>query len=252
MAEKISSRQNKTVKYIRELAKDRALRREMKEFVCDGEKLFSEAIRAEAEIGLVLCTEAFLGEIPGELDKKTYIVNEDILESVTTLKGAQNVIFTCRMKSIAPEKLEKVIMLDRLQDTGNIGTIIRTADAFGVNAVFEDGCADIYNPKTIRSAMGSVFRVPVVSCDFTSEIPKLRMSGIPVFASELYGDVKTVDELDFARLAVVIGNEGSGVRREVSQLCDGSVIIPMQGKAESLNAAVAAAVFMFKMSQNNG
>ncbi len=251
MAEKIASRQNKTVKYVRELAKDRALRREMKEFVCDGEKLFFEAVRAEAEVRIVLCTEEFFEKLPAEFDKKAYIVSEDILESVTTLKGAQNVIFTCRMKDIAPERLERVIMLDRLQDTGNIGTIIRTADAFGVDAVFEDGCADIYNPKTIRSAMGSVFRVPVVSCDFLSEIPRLRMSGIPVFASELYGEVKTVSEIDFSRLAVVIGNEGNGVRREVSQLCDGSVIIPMKGKAESLNAAVAASVFMFKMSQTN-
>ena len=147
------------------------------------------------------------------------------------------------------EKPKRVLLLDRLQDTGNIGTIIRTADAFGIDAIYEDGSADVYNPKTIRSAMGSIFRIPVISADFTELILRLRSEGMTVYASELYGEVVSVSDCSFENAAVVIGNEGNGVRREIAKLCDKSVMIPMSGGAESLNAAIAAAIFMYKMSE---
>jgi len=248
--EKITSRQNAAVKYVRALAKDRALRREKREFVCDGEKLLSEALTERMEITLVLCEEDAAQRLPSIDGAKIYAVPRDILESVTTLKSAQTVVFVCRMKETEDRKANRVLLLDRLQDTGNIGTIVRTADAFGIDAIFEDGCADIYNPKTVRSAMGSIFRVPVISEDFTKLIPELKSKGMKVYASELYGEVKEISECDFNTAAVVIGNEGNGVRREVSELCDASVIIPMRGSAESLNAAIAASVFMFKMSED--
>lgn len=250
MTERITSRQNRTVKYIRALAREKALRAEMREFVCDGEKLLHEAIAENMEIPLILASEQAEGLLPDVPGAQICIAPRDVLESVTTLKSAQSVIFTCRMKAVAPDRIKRALLLDRLQDTGNLGTIIRTADAFGIDAVFEDGCADIYNPKTIRSAMGSIFRVPVISEDFEGLIPRLRSGGMRVYASELYGEVKTVSELDLRGAAVVIGNEGSGVRREVADLCDVSVIIPMHGGAESLNAAVAASIFMYKMSEN--
>lgn len=250
MTEKITSRQNRTVKYLRALAREKELRAEKREFVCDGEKLLNEALAENMEIPLILVSEEAEGSLPDVPGAHISIAPRDVLESVTTLKSAQSVIFTCRMKTVAPDKIKCALLLDRLQDTGNLGTIIRTADAFGIDAVFEDGCADIYNPKTIRSAMGSIFRVPVISENFKSLIPRLRYDGMPVYASELYGEVKTVSELDLRGAAVVIGNEGSGVRCEIANLCDASVIIPMHGGAESLNAAVAASIFMYKMSEN--
>ena len=219
------------------------------EFVCDGDKLLFEAISEGADIRYVLSNEAFAEKLPAIPGAKMYVTTDDILDSVTTLKNAQKVIFVCGMKKIQEKAIEKAILLDRLQDTGNVGTIIRTADAFGIDAVFEDGCADVYNPKTIRSAMGSIFRISVISENFESLIPKLRSEGMKVYASELYGEVKEISECSFEKAAVVIGNEGNGVRREVSALCDGSVIIPMRGGAESLNASVAASVFMYEMSR---
>ncbi len=249
MTERITSRQNKTIKYVRALSGDKALRQEKKEFVCDGEKLLSEAIAENADISIVLVCEEYAEKLPYIPGADVYITTRDILDSVTTLKNAQNVIFVCRMKKIEEKKVKTAVLLDRLQDTGNVGTIIRTADAFGIDAVFEDGCADIYNPKTIRSAMGSIFRVPVISENFESFIPRLRSEGIKVYASELYGEVKEISECDLKNAAIVIGNEGNGVRREISSICDGSVIIPMCGGAESLNASVAAAVFMYEMSR---
>lgn len=247
MIEKITSRQNATVKYLRALSRDRDLRSRRGEFVCDGEKLLFEAISENMEITTVLASEtAELPEIPCG---RICTAPQDILDSVSTLKSAQSVIFACKMKKPDIKLASCALLLDRLQDTGNLGTIIRTADAFGISAVYEDGCADIYNPKTIRSAMGSIFRVPVISEDFESLIPRLKSEGLAVYASELYGDVKTVSEVSLKKAAVVIGNEGNGVRREISALCDGSVIIPMRGGAESLNAAVAASIFMYKMSE---
>ncbi len=249
MTEIITSRQNQTVKYIRALSGDKALRQEKKEFVCDGDKLLFEAISEGADIRCVLVSEEFAGKLPSIPGAGIFVTTRDVLESVTTLKNAQNVIFVCGMKTAKIKEIKNAILLDRLQDTGNIGTIIRTADAFGIDAVFEDGCADVYNPKTIRSAMGSIFRISVISESFESLIPRLRMEGMKVYASELYGEVREISECDFKKTAVVIGNEGNGVRREVSSLCDGSVIIPMRGGAESLNASVAASVFMYEMSR---
>ena len=250
MFEKITSRQNPEIKRIRALAKDKSERNAAGEFVCDGEKLLGEAIASGMEIVTVLACEDRLPSIPENISAKCLAVSQDILDSITTLKSAQSVIFTCRMKQRATiGNIRRAIILDSLQDTGNIGTIIRTADAFGIDAVFADGCADIYNPKTIRSAMGSIFRVPVFEEKLQNLIPKLRCEGYKVYCSELRGDVAEISECDFDKCAVVIGNEGNGVRAEVSDLCDRSVIIPMQGGAESLNAAIAAAIFMFKMSE---
>ncbi len=249
MSERITSRQNATVKYIRALAKDKSLRAERREFVCDGIKLLHEAISEKMEIPLVLVSEKSEESMPEIHGAEVYVAPQDILDSVTSLKTAQTVIFTCKMKQKENTDLKRVLLLDRLQDTGNLGTIIRTADAFGIDAVFEDGCADIYNPKTIRSAMGSIFRVPVMSENLENLIPRLRGEGMRVYASELYGEVKNISECKFEKAAVVIGNEGNGVRREVAALCDASVIIPMQGGAESLNASVAAAIFMYKVSE---
>ncbi|MBR3848410.1 MAG: RNA methyltransferase [Oscillospiraceae bacterium] len=246
--EKITSRQNSTVKKLRALAKDKSYRAECGEFVCDGTKLLAEALRESFEITSVLVSEDAQGSLPDLGGVNVFIAPEDVLDSITSLKSSQNVIFSCKMKETPRENIRKAILLDRLQDTGNIGTIIRTADAFGIDAVFCDGCADIYNPKTIRSAMGSIFRVPVINEDFFSLIPSLRKNGKKVWCSELYGDVKTISECDLKDAFVVIGNEGNGVRPEISAICDGSVIIPMAGGAESLNAAIAAAVFMYEMS----
>lgn len=250
MTEIITSRQNKTVKYIRALSRERELRCEKREFVCDGEKLLREAMAENAEIVTALFSAERYDELPEIPGAEIMCVSQDVLDSITTLKNAQDVIFTCRMKENEEKTFSRIMLLDRLQDTGNLGTVIRTADALGIDAVFEDGCADIYNPKTVRAAMGSLFRVPVISADFTVLIPALRAQGMRIYASELYGEVKSISETDLSRAGVVIGNEGNGVRREVSALCDASVIIPMRGGAESLNASVAAAIFMYKMSEN--
>ncbi|MBR5542726.1 MAG: RNA methyltransferase [Oscillospiraceae bacterium] len=247
--EKITSRQNAAVKHLRALSRDKAYRKECGEFVCDGEKLLSEAVSSNCEITYIITSEEAAGRIPTVSGARCFVAPQDVIDSITSLKNAQSVIFACRLPEIRAKEINRAIILDSLQDTGNIGTIIRTADAFGIDAVIVDGCADVYNPKTIRSAMGSLFRVAIIEGELSDIIPRLRADGMKVFASELYGETKNITDVSFDRACVVIGNEGNGVRREISKLCDASVIIPMQGETESLNAAVAASIFMYKMSE---
>ena len=131
-----------------------------------------------------------------------------------------------------------------------MGTVLRTADAFGMDAVYLLGaCADIYNPKTVRATMGSLFRVPVIRTDAQRFLEDMKNEQIPVYAAALTQNAKPLQAFDYARAAVVIGNEGSGVSQELLEKSDYQVIIPMRGQTESLNAAVAASVFMWEMSR---
>ena len=249
MRERITSRKNETLKHIKRLGRDRDYRRECGEFVCDGEKLLIEALSAGADIHTVLYDIEKAGALPDVLGADIYEVPRDVLDSVTQLTSSQSVIFTCAIPERGRELSGRVLLLDRLQDTGNVGTIIRTADAFGIDMIIEDGCADIYNPKTIRSAMGSLFRVPVVSCAMEQAIEQLQSAGVKVYASSLGEDAQSIETVKLSDAAVIIGNEGNGVRAEIAKLCDGCVIIPMRGGAESLNAAIAASILMYKMSK---
>ena len=249
MTERITSRKNAVVKRLAKLGRDKSFRFSEREFVCDGRKLLSEAIEAGAEITSVLADEESFESLPYTGCGAVYTAPKGILEFVSTLKSPQEVIFSCSMRDNVSHSVKRAVMLDGLQDTGNVGTIIRTADAFGIDAVYIDNCADIYNPKTIRSAMGSLFRVTIIPCSLDEEIPRLRQAGMRIYSSELHADSVSVGECDLSEsCAVVIGNEGNGVRNEISKLCEKSVVIPMCGGAESLNASVAEGIFMYLMS----
>ena len=143
----------------------------------------------------------------------------------------------------------KYILLDGLQDSGNVGTIIRTCEALGVSGVIlSPDCADIYSPKTVRSAMGSLFRLPVYRCELTETISAMRNAGVKVYAAVLNDSAEKAGEADLTgSCAAVIGNEGSGVSGAVIKLCTGGIYIPIE-RAESLNASVAAAIICWEMT----
>ena len=143
----------------------------------------------------------------------------------------------------------KYILLDSLQDSGNIGTIIRTAEALGVSGVImSPDCADIYSPKTVRSAMGSLFRLPVYRCELTETISAMKEAGFGVYAAVLNEGAEKAGSTDLSgNAAVVIGNEGSGVSEAVIKCCTGGIYIPIE-RAESLNASVAAAILCWEMT----
>lgn len=144
-----------------------------------------------------------------------------------------------------------LLVLDNIQDPGNLGTIFRTAEAAGVTGVFlSRDCADIYNPKTVRSTMGAIFRQPFVYVeDLPGAISRMKEKGICVFAAHLQGE-RSYDREDYRKkTAFLVGNEGNGLRREVEEMADVRVRIPMAGRAESLNAAIAAGVLMFEVAR---
>jgi TrmH family RNA methyltransferase len=143
-----------------------------------------------------------------------------------------------------------MLMLDGIQDPGNIGTILRTADALEIPVVLLEGCADPYSHKVVRSSMGAVFRTPVLQTTWAQAQAACADAGIPVAVTALTDRAEDIRKADLSKMAVVIGSEGRGVRREILENADGELIIPMNERCESLNAAIAAAITMWQMKIN--
>ena len=143
-------------------------------------------------------------------------------------------------------------MLDGVQDPGNVGTILRTADAFCADGVFlVNGCADLYNPKTVRATMGAVFRCPVWTCGAKELRGLLTASGLPLYGAALRSDTLDARSVDYSRCAIAIGSEGKGLCEEMLSICDKTILIPMSGHCESLNAAIAASVLLWEVHRND-
>ena len=251
--ERISSRKNSLCLRLRRLAADGKYRRETGCFLCDSPKLTVEALRWAADtVELVAAAPGLLppGLPPGV---RAVELTEDVMESVAPSKTPQGVLAVCRMRPAAlPERLEgkRYVVLDGVQDPGNVGTILRTADAFWADGLFlVNGCADLYHPRTLRAGMGASFRCPVWTCGAEELAALLRRSGIPLYGAALRADTRDVREMDYARAAVAIGSEGRGLSQQVLSLCDATVKIPMNDRCESLNAAAAAAALLWEMAR---
>jgi TrmH family RNA methyltransferase len=177
-------------------------------------------------------------------------IPEDVMASISPMEAPQGALFLCRL----PEKTEFVpkpgmLVLDGIQDPGNIGTILRTADALEVPVVLLEGCADPYSHKVVRSSMGAVFRTPVIQSTWAEVHAACKEAGIPVAVTALSDRAKDIRSADLTRMAVVIGSEGRGVRKEVLESADAELIIPMNPRCESLNAAIAATICMWQMKK---
>lgn len=251
--ERISSRKNSLCLRLRRLAADGKYRRETGCFLCDSPKLTVEALRWAADtVELVAAAPGLLppGLPPGV---RAVELTEDVMESVAPSKTPQGVLAVCRMRPAAlPERLEgkRYVVLDGVQDPGNVGTILRTADAFWADGLFlVNGCADLYHPRTLRAGMGASFRCPVWTCGAEKLAALLRRSGIPLYGAALREDTRDVREMDYTRAAVAIGSEGRGLSQQVLSLCDATVKIPMNDRCESLNAAAAAAALLWEMAR---
>lgn len=246
--ERITSRTNPLCTHFRKLASSRAYREEAGEFLCDSPKLLREASLWGAPVTAVLHTPG--AEVPGApAGARLVEVTESVMRSVSPMETPQGVVFSCRLGDRRPPAaLEpgRYLLLDGVQDPGNVGTILRTADAFGWTAFLLPGCADLYNPKTVRSAMGVHFRRPVFQASLEEAAALMRSAGLPLYAAALRQDTADVRQVDLRRCAVIIGSEGRGVSPAALALCGGTVKIPMRDTCESLNAAAAAAVVLWE------
>ena len=255
--ERITSRKNQTVIDASKLT-DRRRRDDMGVFTIEGIKLFSEAVGAGVKMRAVFATDAALEKYGAEIEKascgKVYSVTDEVYEKLSAENAPQGVFAVCeQFKAVgrAPADDPFALVLDGVADPGNLGTIIRCADALGADCVYiGDGGADIFNPKTVRGAMGSIFRVRTEKCHAADAVLHLQGEGYKVYAATLDERAIDVRRADISgKVAFVIGNEGHGVSPDVAAACGGSVIIPMTEGVQSLNAAVAASLLMWEAAR---
>lgn len=248
----ITSTKNETVKLLRSL-KDRAARRETGLHLIEGERLVFDALSSGIEAEYVLAEEGSSAQARLIAEGRSYIpVTRAVLEAVSDTKTPQGIAAACRTPDLAPPEdgnypTGLIVCLDRLQDPGNLGTILRTADAMGAGALLlSPGCTDPFSPKALRSAMGSTYHIPVFEGELSKELPRLKESGYALVCGHLKGK-EELPEIN-KNCVVVIGNEGSGVSDEVAALCE-LYRLPMYGRAESLNASVAASIMIYEISK---
>lgn len=248
--EYITSRKNRIITHLKELSADGAYRREASEFVCDGKKTLKEAISFGAEISCVLWGSEPAFEIPEGISQ--YFCPPELMQYVSPLKNSSGPVFSVRIsqKTANEVPVSTAIILENVQDPGNVGTVIRTADAMGTDVVILVGdCADLYNPKTVRATMGGIFRQAVIELDVQELKDYVNRNGIKLYGAALSEGAEDIRDINMKGIAVAIGSEGRGLSSELLKICDGQLIIPMRADCESLNAAVAASIVMWEMSQ---
>ncbi len=250
--EKITSRKNPLITHIRKLSTDRGYRRECGEFLGDGIKLLEEAVCWNAPLTTVVVTEGTqVPRLPAQV--RLVEVPQDVMASISPMKAPQGALFLCRMiGEKEPKKLEGIhyLVLDGLQDPGNVGTIWRTADALGCDGLLLlNGCADIWNHKTVRATMGACFRLPAWEVTAQELRDLLSEAQLPLYATALREDTVDLRQADLSRCAVIIGSEGKGVSEGLLEASDRTLKIPMRTRCESLNAAAAAAVVLWEMTR---
>ena len=249
MTEELRSRQNPTIRRLRALASDAAFRRAEGEYLCDGGKLLTEAIEKGALLRCVLWKER-AEDVSLPADVKQYIAGADLFDYVSPMKNSPGPLFTLAIPAEAAPRFARAILLENVQDPGNVGTVIRTAAAMGVDTVLLCGaCADVYSPKTARATMGAIFREKLIHCTAAEAKALAAQNGLPLYGAALSDRAADIREMDVKNAVVAIGSEGRGLSKELLALCDGEVIIPMAAGCESLNAAVAGAIVLWEMAR---
>ena len=259
--EYISSRRNPLATHFKKLGSSSAYRRESGEFLCDGRKLLEDAVKSGADVTAVITASHM--QLPLSGGTRVHYADRGLIESLSPLKNAQDTLFACRIPLSHvgfDDTTEKYVddfsemtgthvLLDGVQDPGNVGAIIRTANAFGMKSVIlTGGCADPYNPKTIRASMGAIFRLSVYHMSL-SGIAGLRDSGVRFVGAVLREGCRSIYDVDLSNSVIAVGSEGSGLSEDVLALCSERLTIPIAPECESLNAAVAAAVIMWEAAR---
>ena len=246
MEERISSRKNPLLQQVKKLLSSRAERRKQGLFVADGTKLLEEAVKYCPGLETVILSEGVEAQVPGHV--RVVRVPADVMASISPMEAPQGALFLGRLpqqQTFVPTK--GMLILDGIQDPGNVGTILRTADAMDVPVVLLEGCADPWSWKVIRSTMGAAFRVPVIQATWEEVLTACREAGIPIGVTALSDRAVDIRTAQVSDMALVIGSEGRGVRKEVLENADHELIIPMNPHCESLNAAIAAAIVMWQI-----
>jgi len=245
---RITARKNPLIQQVRKLLSSRKEREAAGLFVADGVKLLAEAVRWWPQLDTVILSDGVQASVPENV--RLIRVPEEIMEYISPMQTPQGALFLCRLpEKTAFSAMPGMLILDGIQDPGNLGTILRTADALQTPVVLLEGCADPYGHKVVRASMGAVFRTPVIQSTWQQVKDACCDAGIPVAVTALSPRAEDLRSAPLNTMAVVIGSEGQGVRQQILEEADRELIIPMDPRCESLNAAVAAAIVMWQMKQ---
>lgn len=248
MTERITSRKNPLLQQVRRLISSRKERYSAGLFVADGTKLLEEAVKWCPELDTVILSDDVQMELPDHV--RVVRVPGDVMESISPMESPQGALFLCRLPEQMPvSPTGGMLLLDGIQDPGNLGTILRTADALDIPVALLEGCADPYSHKVVRASMGAVFRTRPIQTTWEDVASKCNEANIPIAVTALSETAVDLRSADVEKMAVVIGSEGQGVRPEILESAEKKLIIPMNPRCESLNASVAAAIVMWQMKK---
>ncbi|MDK0863522.1 RNA methyltransferase [Clostridium perfringens] len=247
----IESKNNNLFKDIKKL-KEKKHRIKSNKYLIEGLRFVEEAIKSKVSIDSIVFTESFKEKNPDLFLKineniKLIQMNEALLKQLCSTENPQGIVGVINMQNKELKSGDLVVLVDKVQDPGNMGTIIRTAHAAGAaGIVMTKGTVDIYNDKTLRSTMGSIFYIPIVEDDSLDFVKSLKKEGYKLVVSSLQGKNNFFEENLQGKVMIAVGNEGNGVSDEVYDIADIKVKIPMPGEAESLNVAVATSIMIYE------
>lgn len=254
---RIESLQNSLVKHWKKLSTTRKERDKFGEFLIEGFHLTEEALNKKEGIKGLIVREGT--DIPDAWDIEgltLYVVTAQIAKEIAETEHTQGIFAHCAQPEYdlsVQEQWQTLLLIDAVQDPGNVGTMIRTAAAAGIDAVvLGKGSADVYNPKTVRSAQGAHFQVPIVKGDLFDWVESLKRRSIPVYGTALYQSVPMYEAESKERFALIVGNEGSGVEPQLLEQTDQNLMVPLYGPAESLNVAVATGILLYSLVPKTG
>jgi TrmH family RNA methyltransferase len=248
---RITSTKNEKIKATKQLLQKK-YREKSKSYLIEGFHLIEEAVKSKAVLKEIFATESAVVNLSENLRSMAQVVSDEVMSSLTESKTPQGVVAVVAIPSIEGGDFRgKWVLLDNVQDPGNVGTIIRNADAFGCQGVvLGKGSVDLYQPKLVRAMQGSHFHIQVIQGDLEEVIPKFKENNIKVLATALNNRSQKLASLpSMSDFAVVMGNEGSGVSEPVQELADEIVFIEMFGQAESLNVGVASGITLYQLTK---
>lgn len=254
----ITSKDNETIKDVKKL-KEKKYRDQLGKFIIEGTRIIEDAINENVEIEMIIICEECINNIEKKLmyeiaKYKCIYVSESVFNTISDVTNPQGILAVIRKKQneVAINYSEDIIIvLDGIQDPGNLGTILRTIDSANLKQiVVSKETADCYNPKVVRSTMGGIFRVNIIqSDDLEQTLYNARKHGYEIIVTSLDTD-NSIYDINYTKKVVVIGNEANGVSKNIQDMADKKVKIPMLGKTESLNASVATGIIIYEYVRN--
>ncbi len=250
---RIDSPKNDQVKAWKKLHTRKGREKEQ-QFLIEGFHLIEEAMKSSITIETLLLTDETSVPQSWQLNKLDCVeISQSVMKEISETKTPQGIAAVCQIPAKPSVQVNggQFLLIDRVQDPGNVGTMIRTADAAGLTAVIlGQGCADLYNSKVIRASQGSLFHLPVIIAELSTWIAHCKETGIPVFGTALKGASSYSAIEPQSDFALLVGNEGEGVTPSLLATCDQNMYIPIYGQAESLNVAVATGILLYYLRAN--